>query len=149
MLPGLSLRTGLILVLGVRGLVTLFLVHHHSFMAVSKLDYALHVQQAQFDVQLHHVGALTTNAAQAAAIVPLKRGEQEYALLLLANYYGKSSLHLFQPPETLTQLAVQQVGEDRWGRVRGGVQALITQPARQCWQFGFNLPVPQRPNSHK
>ncbi len=96
--------------LGVWSLVTLFLVHHHSFVAVSKFDYALHVQQAQFDVQLHHVGALTTNAAQAAAIVPLKRGEQEYALLLLANYYGKSSLHLFQPPETLTQLAVLQVG---------------------------------------
>eukprot|EP00198_Chlamydomonas_reinhardtii_P008689 XP_001698026.1 hypothetical protein CHLREDRAFT_176862 [Chlamydomonas reinhardtii] len=60
---------------------------------------------------LTHLGQLDSNAAQAAAFMPVyDNPHPPYALVLVANYYGSSSLHLLRPGHRplLKPLAVLQ-----------------------------------------
>ncbi|KAG2439533.1 hypothetical protein HXX76_004886 [Chlamydomonas incerta] len=88
------------------------MMHYHSFADVGKFSYSEHVR-ASFPapLALTHLGQLDSNAAQAAAFLPVyDNPHPPYALVLVANYYGSSSLHLLRPGHKplLKPLAVLQ-----------------------------------------
>ncbi|KAG2445173.1 hypothetical protein HYH02_008641 [Chlamydomonas schloesseri] len=88
------------------------MMHYHSFADVGKFSYTDHVR-ASFPapLALTHLGQLDSNAAQAAAFLPVyDNPHPPYALVLVANYYGSSSLHLLRPGHKplLKPLAVLQ-----------------------------------------
>ncbi|GFR42265.1 hypothetical protein Agub_g3162, partial [Astrephomene gubernaculifera] len=111
-LPGMSLRTAIALVLGVWVTCTLVMFHQHSFVAVSRFDYSDHVLAlTPPQLQISHLAAIDTNAAQGAAMMPIEDDPKHpYALVLVANYYNSSGLFLLRPDskQPMQPLAVLQ-----------------------------------------
>ena len=116
----IGLRTALVLVLGVWGVVTIYLGSSHSFYLQ---QHPAHEQDQGWaagwlrssSVHIEHVTDFPGNAAQGVeAALFADRG---YALLLTSNYYGKSQLLLWreaEPDKVQTVAACQTACAHSW-----------------------------------